>query len=507
MPYGTISGGVGTIECFDRVLFKGHLPISSAGGMANFLRKQGVLFKDFGKYVKGPAQELKEHAHNWAKQSSRLYIYINKKRVRKEKLAREIAQKDGIKEGLVCVVAVTEGCLSFRLKGHKDGPRLKNAKRKCLCLYFYLMHKELGLIHVRIQTWFPFTIQVCVNGHHWLAKRMAEEGIEFVQQHNCFTYISDMRKAQELANEFVKLPWVQILSDLAIQCNPLLMGLLEGMQYYWVCDQSEYATDVLFNDPEHLNLLYEKLLEHAIVRLGAKDILSFLDKVADGRFKGEQFNVCRRRQMGARVRHWVKRNWIKMYNKAALLLRIETVINYPYDFKIYRSGIRKGEQIVGWFPLSKRVTYLYRHEQIARTANRRYLDALSVQDDPFPGKKDLQQLVEPVTNGSRRISGFNPARQQDQKLFAEIMRAEYLVSGFTNADIRYALYGEEAMRDKTRRLSARVSRLFAKLHHRKLIAKIPRTRRWRITMKGYRLLGALRVFFEQQLPSAYAQPI
>ena len=66
-----------------------------------------------------------------------------------------------------------------------------------------------------------------------------------------------------------------------------MAGLLNGMQYYWVCDQAEYATDVLFNNPEHLNLLYEKLLEHAIVRLGAKDILSFLDKVADGRFKGE----------------------------------------------------------------------------------------------------------------------------------------------------------------------------------------------------------------------------
>ena len=178
--------------------------------------------------------------------------------------------------------------------------------------------------------------------------------------------------------------------------------------------------------------------------------------------------------MGARVRHWVKRNRIKMYNKARVLLRIETVINYPYDFKVYRSGIRKGEQINGWFPLSKNVTYLYRYEQIARTANGRYLDALSVQDDPFPEKE-------------------------------EIMRAEYLVSGFSNADIRSALYGAEATRDTGRRLSSRVSRLFAKLHYRKLIAKIPRTRRWRITEKGYRILGALHALFNQQLPCAYAQ--
>jgi hypothetical protein len=387
---------VGTLGCFDRLLFKGHLPISSAGGMANFLRNRGVLFKDFRKYVQAPAQELKEYARNWAEQSARPYLYINNKRVRKEDLARKIAREDGISEGLVCVLAITEGCLSFRLKGHRNGPRLENARRKCLCLYFYLMHPQLGLIHVRIQTWFPFTIQVSVNGHHWLAKRMADEKIDFIQDRNSFTFINDMEKAQNLSDQFVKLPWVEILNDLAIQCNPLLAGLLHGMRYYWVCDQAEYATDVLFNNPEHLNLLYEKLLEHAIVRLGA------------------------------RVRHWVKRNWINMYNKAGVLLRIETVINYPYDFKVYRSGIRKGEQISGWFPLSKNVTYLYRYEQIARTANGRYLGALSVQDDPFPAKKDLQELVEPVTNGSRRVAGFNPAREQDQKLFEEIMRAEYI---------------------------------------------------------------------------------
>ena len=110
---------VGTLGCFDRLLFKGHLPISSAGGMANFLRNRGVLFKDFRKYVQAPAQELKRYARNWAEQSGRPYLYINNKRVRKDELARKIAHEDGISEGLVCVLAITEGCsilLSFLLR-------------------------------------------------------------------------------------------------------------------------------------------------------------------------------------------------------------------------------------------------------------------------------------------------------------------------------------------------------------------------------------------------------
>jgi len=328
------------------------------------------------------------------------------------------------------------------------------------------MDPVLGLLHVRLQTWFPFTIQVCVNEHEWLARRMKHDRIRFAQQDNCFTFIKDFDKAQGLADEFVKLPWVETLSALAVQCNPVLTDLLAGMVYYWVCDKAEYATDVVFTDPTDLNLLYEKLLEHAIVRFGAKDILTFLDKVADGRFKGQQFNICRRRQMGARVRHWVKRNWIKMYNKAGVVLRVETVINYPYDFKVYRSGIREGERINGWFPLSKGVGYLYRYERIAQTANGRYLNALALQDDPCPVEKELKELVELVQKGDRRFSGLNPARKSDRRFFAEMMRAEHLVSGLRNSDVHEALFGDAATVKETRRLASRVTRLLQRLHIR-----------------------------------------
>jgi hypothetical protein len=57
-------------------------------------------------------------------------------------------------------------------------------------------------------------------------------------------------------------------------------------------------------------------------------------------------------------------------------------------------------------------------------------------------------------------------------------------------DIRDALFGPTDTNAK-RRLSARITRLFNKLHARGLIAKIPRSRRWRVTQKGWRVLGPL----------------
>lgn len=66
-------------------------------------------------------------------------------------------------------------------------------------------------------------------------------------------------------------------------------------------------------------------------------------------------------------------------------------------------------------------------------------------------------------------------------------------------------FGASATAKETRRLSSRVTRLLQRLHIRKLIAKIPRSRRWRITEKGSRILGALQAYFDQTFPTLYAQ--
>ena len=96
---------VETVGCFGRILFKGHLPISSPSGMANFMRERGVLFKDFGKFVQKPAQDPKQHTIDIARTTNRPYEYVNSKHIRKEELARKIAERDGIPEGLVCIHA------------------------------------------------------------------------------------------------------------------------------------------------------------------------------------------------------------------------------------------------------------------------------------------------------------------------------------------------------------------------------------------------------------------
>ena len=491
----------GTISCFDRILFKGHLPLGWPDAMEGFISRQGLRIKDFGRFVSRHSEQIKQHARAMAEQAQRPYIHLDGP-VRKENIAQSIAQRDRITEGLVCILAAVEACHSFKLAYGKGKPRLVSARRKCLCLYFYFVDREFGFLHVRITSWFPFMIQVCLNGHDWLARKLDRHGIGYRKVDNAFVAIDDSRRAQRLADGFVRKNWPRVLSAFARRVNPLLRSLLRGMDYYWITQQAEYATDVMFKSPAALAGLYDRLLKHATTCFSAEDVMTFLGRKLNGHFAGDLGNDCRRRWPGARVRHRMKENGMKMYDKHGCVLRVETTINRPSEFKVRRWGMRRGKRVMGWFPMAKGVANLYRYLEVSRTANRRYLDALTVVSDPTPAHQQIHALARPVRPEGRSYRGFNPALQDDVRLFAAVMRGEHLLSGFANRDIRPHLFTPTRIPAESRRQAARTSRLLKRLHMHGLIAKIQRSRRWRVTHKGHALMTMVLMLHDQHYPQA-----
>src|SRR4029077_7319847 len=124
-------------------------------------------------------------------------------------------------------------------------------------IYFYYLDREFGWMHVRLQTWFPFAIQVCVNGREWLARKMSRAGIAYQQQDNCFTQIADPRKAQRWMDQLLRRRWAGWLERWAQRVMPWLTSSdgrkLHG--YYWTVRQAEFATDVMFRDAKTLDRL------------------------------------------------------------------------------------------------------------------------------------------------------------------------------------------------------------------------------------------------------------
>ena len=293
------------------------------------------------------SDRLVEHAQNWAQKAGRTYVYRTGQ-FRKDEWAQSLIRDQGISEGLVGILCTLETCPSFALVPGPKRPQFVSRPRQQRVLYYYFLDPQFGLIHVRLQTWLPFTVQVYVNGHEWLAQQMVQKKLGFVQQHNAFTQLDDPDQAQRLADRFAKLNWPKILDRWARQVNPLLRELLAGYPVHWVVDQAEYATDLLFKSRAALAGLYRALLDYAVRTFTPKDILGFLGRKWDRRFDGEVHTHYEDdRWFGTRIKHRMKSNWLKMYDKFGLILRVETVINSPKEFWVYRTQLASRRHFLG----------------------------------------------------------------------------------------------------------------------------------------------------------------
>jgi hypothetical protein len=503
----------GVLSCFDRMLFRGYLPIMSGAAMAQFLSQTGIKFRNLKTFLTEHAATLKAHAQAMAEREGRPYMYLASAGTRKEQRAREIAEADGIEEGLVCVFAQLEPCNTFSFRFQQGRPFVNSARRKCLHIYYYFMDREFGLIHVMVQTWFPMRMQVFVNGHNWLANKLVANGIKFTQCENAFLWIEDIDRAQRFADRLASVNWPVVLNRYAHKTNPLMGSLLGTMQYYWVTAQCEYATDVMFRSATDLEQLYRKLVSHSMQYFGAKEVMNFLGKKLVGQFRGEVVSDMtdrfKRRLPGTRVKHRAKMNWIKMYDKSGSVLRVETVINQPEAFKMRKRVWRKGQRVTEWVPMRKGVANLFRYREVSLAANGRYLEALAVVDDPSTALKELNAISQRKrTRAGQSVKAFNPLSEEDQQIFKALLSGANTINGFRNQDIRARLAGSPLLRGCRRcvaKQSAKISRLLKRLHTYGLIAKVPRARRWRLTKKGWALLSAAISLKEETFPVLHAQ--
>jgi hypothetical protein len=481
-----------TLSCFDRVIFKGHLPISRISEFerfvdyvlnirrADFLKNLAPLWSD----------RLVEHSKQVAKKCGRTWEYYGGD-IDKDAWAKEQLAQSPLVEGLVGVLCVMEACRTFKLAPAKGRPGFVSRMVPQRVLYYYFVDRELGLMHVRLQTWAPFTCQVYANGHDYVARQLKKKGNAFVQVDNAFVELDDPAAAQRCADRFAKLPWPKILERYAQQVNPLLQAELKGLSHYWVIDQAEYATDVRFADQQALAWLFARLLAFALLTFSPKKIFCYLGRKLHGRFDGEvQTHYKSVREPGACIKHFMKRNWLKMYDKLGLLLRVETVINQPGEFKVLREcQHRDGTTSLGWFAMCKGVGNMHHYQSHALACNQRYLEALAAVDDPTPGYDELKKLTEPQRHQGRSYAGFNPAREQEVRLFAAVLAGDHVAQGFRNQDVRAALYSESRKDPLRQRHSAAVGRLLKRLHVRGLVVKVPRSRRWRVTARGRCVMG------------------
>lgn len=486
---------IGVLEGFDRLRFRGTLrSICYPGGMDLFLGRVGVRYRDFKEVAQGWSEQLLERGRQVAEQAGRPSLFLASSHTDKQAEVLRIAERDGITEGLVCVVRCVESCRSLTIRRHgQGGVGFRVEERRCQHLYYYYLDREFGLMHVRVATWLPFGIQVCLNGREYLARRMRRAGIGFEQRDNCFVWIEDLPRAQQMLRDLEERKWERWLRMLSVRVNPLL-GPDSGLDlhpYYWSICESEYATDVMFREAAALRRVYPALLHHAIERFASADVLRFLGRRTSSRFAGEVTSSYCVRTEGARVKHRLEENSIKMYDKQGSVLRIETTINNVKRFRVRRECVRQGIQCMRWVPMRQGVVDLARRVELSRAGNQRYLEALATVEIPSPAHALLDGVSRPVRKDRRPYRALRPVDPQEAALFAAVLQGQFLLRGFTNRDLRERLEIRKiADPQERRRASGRTTRRLRLLRAHGLIRKVSGTRYYRVTPKGHRIMTA-----------------
>jgi len=489
----------GVVSGFDRLVFRGSLlPLVRDGGMFFFLERAGVRLLDFKNFVVSTSERIKQAAYDEASGLGRPVRYLESSTTNKEKLAEQLLAEQPVERGLICLLTAVEPCMSFeyhRSQNHAERG-LKRRPKKCLHLYKYFIHAQFGFMSARLQTWFPFNIQVCLNGREWLGRQLRRRSrLDSKRVDNCFTRLGNPELAQRLMNEQLTTDWPAALDAIARSLNPLHGTIFKAspMDYYWSAYQTEWATDILFKDPRTLAEIYPPLVRHAMENFKSPDVMRFLGRKAHGNFTGEIITSFKDRPEGVRVKHWVRGNSIKMYDKAGSVLRVETTIGQTSDFKVLRPRHDDPEGELVWQPLRKGVADLHRRAQLSQRSNDAYLDALAAVTDTTPCAKLFDAVGLPVIDRARRVRALRLGDPNDIALLEAVSRGEFAPAGFRNRDIRKLLIQTphaSSPRD-LRRASGKISRQLRLLRAHGVIKKIPKTHRYRITTNGQLLTAAL----------------
>jgi hypothetical protein len=491
----------GILTGFDRLVFKGSiLSLMHDQGAMRFCQDKGVLNKDFKEWMQAQTGRIIAHAESLSKQTGDDGILpISSSHLRKEELAHTRQQQRNIQSGLIGVYSATESCLTYKAVFSKEAghPLLRRQWGKCKHLYFYFDHVQYGFMNVRLQTWFPYHVQMCLNGREWLRRQLEAENVDFVAKGNKFLHVGDYARAQHLLDHQLDTRWDALLDGFTSAIFPARQEILGSrLSYYWTLWQSEWATDLIFPSPKDIAPLMDSLLRHAFMTGTATRVLRYMDRpltlcgAPRSDNNDEVIGKLLEYEDGLRVRHWVNGNSVKCYNERNVL-RVETTVNAPEMFKAPRhTRGQSPEEPKRVLPLRKSVADIVLRAKVSGQVNERFLDNLGAAQCETSVRELLDKVTVPVTKKGRRVRALDPAGK-DRALLQAISAPEFAVSGICNKTLRGKLEGMPGYGMTDKQLSAKVSRQLRLLREHGLLRKMGKQKKYSLTKKGRELTAAL----------------
>jgi hypothetical protein len=491
---------VGVTSGFDRIVFQGMFrPLMYSEGAMGFFARRRILFKDAKTWVLEQTQRLVSAVEEWSlRECGEGIIYLPSSRVRKEEIARRRQQEKGVTVGPVGVWSCLEAGGSYRLVPGEGAPGLRYVHTRCKHLYVYLDHADYGFMSIRIQTWFPYRIQIAMNGREWLARQLEHSGVGYQRLGNKILQVDDFKAMQPLLDRQLSTNWRSLLDSFVPIAFPTVTSTLgTDLSYTWNLWQSEWASDFLFKSRHDLDRAMNGMIRHAFIGGHPERLLRYFGHPAKkngqprSNFGGSLKTNIIKLDEGYRIRHWLGSNSVKMYNECNVL-RIESTINAPGAFRAYRrkqgAGKDAPKQLL---PLRKGVADTTLRAEAGQAINNRFADHVATTKSSQPFQSVLETVTKRKRKRGRSVRALEPTGK-DISLLKAIADPRFTVGGFCNKDLRTVLADDERFIGKTdKQRSGITTRSIRLLRDHGVIRRLPKSRRYQLTSQGRQLVTAL----------------
>ena len=464
------------VEGIDRMYLNVYVPhLQTVGAMVGYLRgHRGQRFASTAA-VAPMTEAFVRNIEEFVRREG-VDLVTFEKRQRKDDVTQQYLRHFEKTEGVLYVGKAQEKARIMRTERRRSRttggtfPWIVESTAMVNHYYFYCVDQDFGPIFLKFCSYFPYNAKLCINGHEYLKRQLTKRGVAFEPLDNGIKSCADPKLAQRLcdglsANKIDQLlrKWLRRLP------HPFPpRDRAAGYRYQLSILQAEFSLTQVLDQPVTGRIFFEQVIRDNLDIGRPTQVSLIFDRKVTRRTPGQFRTRVITEGVVPSLHVDYKKNRIKQYHKEGQALRTETTINDTRDFAIGR-----------------RIENLDQLRNIGFAANRRLLDVQRIGHNCFIGEAFFQDMQKPVTVNNQRAAALRFADPRVQGL-CHVLLLFILVHGtFTHKDVREhlaPLLGKKPSQYTPGRITYDLRRL--RLH--RLIERIPKTHRYRITPNGLR---------------------
>src|ERR1700684_952193 len=465
------------VECLDRLYLNGYIgKLATGPGLMMFMRGQ------LGKPVPSPvvlgqvSEKFREAVKGMVEREG-IPLYQFRHKERKDDIANNFRRQRQVRDGIVFIGVAQEKAQAFN--GKKVNGQFQFDRDKTVYVnhyYFYIDDADFGPLFIKVCSYAPWSVKLCLNGHEWAKRQLEKRKIAYEALDNGFLSCADPEKLQHICDslgpEDIDRMFCKWLDRIPLPLRP--EDRKAGYDWDLSIWQMEVSLTQIFDRPLRGREFFEEVIRDNL-DLGRPDRVQLIfDRVVTKKTHGEFRTRVIQDGVHPSLHIDYKNFDLKQYFKEGRGCRTEGTFRNPKDF-----GVNKG------------LTNLPYLQKIGRQINRRLLKVERISHNSGLSGDSIQRVVQPaVTEDGKKAPGLQFGQPRVMALFPALTLFHHLIDGFHNRDLRQLvadLLGVTVSEYTPHQMTYDLRRLRLK----GLIYRPPKTNRYFVTPYGWKVARLL----------------